>query len=87
MWCRSHRPPDFGTGVVMICTFGDTTDIEWWKKHKLPLKISIDKDGTLNENAKKYKGMSLADARAVILEDLEQALAKVKEAHLVEEEV
>ena len=29
---------DKGTGVVMCCTFGDQTDIEWWKKYNLPLK-------------------------------------------------
>ncbi|MBW2995788.1 valine--tRNA ligase [Candidatus Woesearchaeota archaeon] len=62
---------EFGSGIVMICTFGDTTDIEWWRKHKLPLKISIDPDGTLNENAKKYKGMALSEARDAILRDLE----------------
>ena len=30
---------DKGTGVVMCCTFGDQTDIEWWKKYNLPLNI------------------------------------------------
>lgn len=38
---------DKGTGLVMCCTFGDTTDIEWWKKHALPLKVIIDKFGKL----------------------------------------
>ena len=36
-----------GTGVVMCCTFGDETDIEWWKKHKLETRIIIDKFGKL----------------------------------------
>ena len=36
-----------GTGLVMCCTFGDQTDILWWKKHKLPTKIIIDGQGKL----------------------------------------
>lgn len=41
---------DKGTGLVMCCTFGDKCDIEWWKKHKLPLRIIIDKKGKILEN-------------------------------------
>ncbi len=37
-----------GTGVVMCCTFGDQTDIEWWKKYNLPLKSIFTKDGHLS---------------------------------------
>lgn len=61
---------EFGTGMVMICTFGDKTDIEWWLKHKLPLEIIISKDGRLNEKAGNYNGMKLLDAREQILEKL-----------------
>ena len=62
---------EFGSGIVMICTFGDTTDIEWWKKHKLPLIISINTDGTMNELAGKYKGMKTEEAKKQVMEDLE----------------
>ena len=61
---------NFGTGAVMICTFGDSKDVEWWKEHKLPLKISITKDGRMNENAGKYKGLKITEARKKIIEDL-----------------
>ncbi len=61
----------FGTGIVMICTFGDTTDIEWWKKHKLPLRICLNSDGTLNNLAEKYAGLDLKTAKEAILDDLE----------------
>lgn len=61
---------EFGTGIVMICTFGDRTDIEWWQKHKLPLRIAIDKDGKLNENARKFKGLDLVQAKQKIIEEL-----------------
>lgn len=37
-----------GTGVVMCCTFGDETDIAWWKKYNLPLRIVLNKYGKLD---------------------------------------
>ncbi len=61
---------DFGSGVVMICTFGDSSDIEWWKKHKLPLRLCITEDGKLNERCGKYTGLPFKTARQAILDDL-----------------
>jgi valyl-tRNA synthetase len=29
--------PQKGSGAVMCCTFGDTTDVAWWREHQLPL--------------------------------------------------
>ena len=34
--------PEKGTGVVMCCTFGDKTDVEWFQKHRLPLRQALD---------------------------------------------
>ena len=39
--------PEKGTGIVMCCTFGDTTDIEWWREHKLPTRIILGRDGRI----------------------------------------
>jgi valyl-tRNA synthetase len=63
--------PEFGTGIVMICTFGDSTDIAWWKAHGLPLRMCIDERGLTTETAGEYSGMSIEDARRRILADLE----------------
>ncbi|MDA9163765.1 valine--tRNA ligase, partial [Rickettsiaceae bacterium] len=41
--------PEKGTGLVMCCTFGDQTDILWWRKHQLPTKIIFTKWGTIDE--------------------------------------
>lgn len=38
---------DKGTGLVMCCTFGDNMDIEWWKIHKLPMRMILSKKGSL----------------------------------------
>lgn len=36
-----------GTGILMVCTFGDATDVQWWKEEKLPLRQVIGRDGRL----------------------------------------
>lgn len=62
--------PDFGTGVVMVCTFGDKTDVKWQKKYDLPDISLITEDGHINEAGGKYKGLSIKDARSSIITDL-----------------
>jgi valyl-tRNA synthetase len=37
--------PDKGTGIAMICTFGDTTDVLWWRQLDLPVRAVIGRDG------------------------------------------
>ncbi len=61
---------DKGTGVVMCCTFGDQTDIEWWKKYNLPLKYIFTKDGKIIDDVPNYGGMKIKEARKQIIEDL-----------------
>lgn len=40
-----HADPEKGTGILMICTFGDSHDVEWWKQSDLPLRQVIGRDG------------------------------------------
>ncbi|MBQ3620780.1 MAG: valine--tRNA ligase [Methanosarcinaceae archaeon] len=60
----------FGTGVVMICSFGDKQDIRWIKTHHLKVTKAIDKTGLMTAAAGKYKGMTIADCKAAVIEDL-----------------
>ena len=60
--------PDKGTGVVMSCTFGDLTDIDWYKAYNLPLKIIIDEKANMLEPH--FKGMKIKEARKAIIEEL-----------------
>jgi valyl-tRNA synthetase len=39
--------PARGTGAVMVCTFGDATDVEWWRQYGLPLRQVVDPAGRL----------------------------------------
>ncbi|MEM4156643.1 MAG: valine--tRNA ligase, partial [Archaeoglobaceae archaeon] len=78
--------PNFGTGIVMICTFGDRQDVKWWKKYELELRNTINRNGTLNELAGKYQGLKISEAREKIIADL-KAEGKVLRQEEVEHNV
>jgi valyl-tRNA synthetase len=44
---RAHHlaDPEKGSGIAMICTFGDTTDVTWWRELQLPTRAVIQRDG------------------------------------------
>jgi valyl-tRNA synthetase len=46
---RAHHlaDPDKGTGIAMVCTFGDLTDVTWWRELDLPARPVIGRDGRL----------------------------------------
>ena len=39
--------PDKGAGIAMCCTFGDLTDVQWWRELRLPMRTVIGRDGRL----------------------------------------
>jgi valyl-tRNA synthetase len=39
--------PEKGTGILMVCTFGDQTDVQWWREQKLPMRQIVGRDGRL----------------------------------------
>ena len=67
-----YAKPEFGTGMVMICSYGDYADVRIFRELKLPEKILIDENGRMNENSGKYKGMKVKEAREKITEDLKE---------------
>lgn len=62
--------PDFGTGIVMICTIGDKEDLNWVFKYKLPIDMSIDESGCMTDICGKYKGLNIKEAREKIINDM-----------------
>ena len=72
---------DKGTGIVMCCTFGDQTDIEWWKKYNLPLKYIFTDDGKIIDSVPNYGGLKIKEARKQIIEDLQSKgyIVKIEE--------
>ncbi len=77
---------DFGTGLMMCCTFGDAEDVAKWKKDKLDLRIIIGRDGKLLPLAGKYEGLAVDQARAAVVKDLKEE-GFLLETHVVEQNV
>lgn len=44
-----HADPEKGSGILMVCTFGDAMDVEWWKRSGLPAKQIVSLKGTVRE--------------------------------------
>jgi valyl-tRNA synthetase len=42
-----HADPEKGTGILMVCTFGDAMDVEWWKQSGLAVRQVIGRDGRM----------------------------------------
>jgi len=74
--------PEFGTGIVMICTVGDKEDLNWVFKYKLPLEMSINEEGKMTELLGKYKGMKIIEAREAVLDDFHTMGLLVKQVPL-----
>jgi valyl-tRNA synthetase len=77
--------PSFGTGVVMICTYGDKADVKVVLKNSLPVKIILNKDGTINEKGGKYLGLSTGEAKKIIIKDLEKSNLLIKKEKIQQE--
>jgi len=71
--------PDKGSGIAMVCTFGDVTDVTWWRELHLPIRAVIGRDGRLlpeppdgvpAEPYKELAGKTAFSARARMVEML-----------------
>ncbi|WRS29361.1 valine--tRNA ligase [Actinomycetaceae bacterium MB13-C1-2] len=45
---------DKGAGIAMCCTFGDQTDIQWWRELDLPLRTILDRDGRVTREVPEW---------------------------------
>ena len=65
-----HADPEKGTGIMMVCTFGDADDVKFWKEHDLPLKQIIGRDGRIINVGGEFDGLTIKAARKLIVEKL-----------------
>ena len=49
IFASEKADPEKGTGILMVCTFGDATDVEWWREQGLELRQLVRRDGRLAE--------------------------------------
>lgn len=80
---HSLAQPDKGSGIAMICTFGDSTDITWWRELDLPTRALIGRDGRFaaetpewitdpasQENYQRMAGATVFSAQKAVVEML-----------------
>jgi len=69
---------EYGTGLMMVCSYGDTEDIERIRKYKLEKRPVIDVRGDFTESAGEYSGLDAKTVRLKIVKDLKGLGALVK---------
>src|SRR5262245_45296575 len=79
--------PEKGSGIAMICTFGDITDVTWWRELSLPVRAVIHADGTLREVTWGAPGWESVDAERAqrIYNELARLSASKARAKIVEQ--
>ena len=89
---RAHElaDPEKGSGIAMICTFGDVTDVIWWRALSLPVRAIIQANGALKPIAWGSEGWESTAAAAAQqaydqLANLSAAKARVKIVELLKE--
>jgi len=65
-----YAKPEFGSGLVMVCSYGDYSDVRILRELNIAPTYSIGADGRMNKNADKYKGLSTEEAKKAIIEEL-----------------
>lgn len=80
---RTHHSAqmEFGSGAVMVCSYGDQNDVALFREMKLEEIVAIGMNGLMTEAAGKYAGLKVKQARSQIIEDLKNAglVEKVEE--------
>ncbi|MFA7365322.1 MAG: valine--tRNA ligase [Patescibacteria group bacterium] len=71
--------PDFGSGLMMVCTWGDNEDAKKYRIHNLETRSILEPDGKLNDLAGEFSGMKLKDAREAIIAKLKEDNILVKQ--------
>ena len=64
--------PKFGSGVVMVCSYGDYNDVMLFREFKLKEIVAVDMDGKMTVAVGKYAGVPIKDARSQVIQDLQE---------------
>jgi valyl-tRNA synthetase len=75
--------PEFGSGVVMICSYGDHTDVQLFREFGLQEIVAVNENGIMTDNAKQYAGMKIKKAREQVIQDLAGKNLLVKEEKIM----
>ncbi|MFW9908692.1 MAG: valine--tRNA ligase [Candidatus Thorarchaeota archaeon] len=75
---------EFGTGALMVCSYGDMADVMAFRDHALQPIQAISPDGTMTEAAGKYSGMKASDAKKAIAKDLKEQGSLYKQEETIQ---
>lgn len=75
--------PEFGTGAVMVCSYGDHADVRLFRELRLQEKIVVNPDGRMNGKAGFLEGLTVSQAREVIVEKLREHGFYIKSEDIV----
>lgn len=69
---RSHADvdPNFGSGVMMVCTWGDSADVTKWREDHLDSRVLVDQRGRLTDIGQHLAGLTITKARQQIVGEL-----------------
>jgi len=79
-----YAKPEFGSGLVMICSYGDQSDIRLFKELKLKPIILLNEHAIMNENAGPLSGLGIKDARESVISLLEKESRIVKKDSIIQ---
>ena len=64
--------PEFGTGMVMVCSYGDQNDVQVFRDLNLKEIVALDQNGYTTDEAKPYQNLMINNAREKIVKDLRE---------------
>jgi valyl-tRNA synthetase len=68
---NSYAKPEFGSGIVMLCSYGDYSDVRLFRELGLAEIVAVDVNGRLTKSAGRYADLPIKKARQAIVEDLQ----------------
>ncbi len=82
IFADSSADPEKGSGILMVCSYGDKYDAEAIAKRKVEPRIVLAKDGRMNHLSGKYENLTIKEARKAILDDLDKEGLLLNKKHI-----
>lgn len=82
---RPHHSakPEFGSGAVMVCSYGDQNDVQVFRELGLKEIVALNENGFTTEAAGQYAGLRINQARTKVIEDLKNSGFMEKEESIM----
>ncbi|HEV8404750.1 MAG TPA: valine--tRNA ligase [Nitrososphaera sp.] len=75
--------PEFGSGAVMVCSYGDQNDVQVFRELGLKEIVALNENGLSTEAAGQYSGLRINQARTKVIEDLKNSGFMEKEESIM----